>query len=59
MLGARARAKWLPEPARAWTTTPPPGWDRGPTLDQRLDERDLKRAAERQWRAQGPIDIPS
>lgn len=59
MLGARARARWLPEAERAWTTAPPPGWDPGPTLDQRLDERDLKRAAERQWRAQGPIDIPS
>ena len=59
MLGARSRARWLPEPDRRWTTTPPPGWDTGPTLDQRLGERDLKRASERQWREQGPIDIPS
>lgn len=59
MLEARSRAKWLAEAERAWTTTPPAGWDPGPTLDQRLDERDLKRAAERQWRARRPIDIPS
>ena len=58
MLGARSRAKWLPEAERSWTITPPPGWDPGPTLDQRLDERDLKRASERQWREQGPIDVP-
>lgn len=59
MLEARARAKWLPEAERAWTAVPPAGWDPGPTLDQRLDERDLKRAAEREWRAQSPMDIPS
>lgn len=59
MLEARARAKWLPEAARAWTVTPPPGWDPGPTLDQRLDERDLKRRLMREWRAQGPLDLPS
>lgn len=59
MLQARTRAKWLPGPERLWTTTPPEGWEPRSTLDQRLDERDLKRALERQWREQGPIDIPS
>ena len=59
MLEARARARWLPEPERRWTTTPPPGWDPGPTLDQRLDERDLKREQERRWAAGPHLVIPS
>lgn len=59
MLQARGRAKWLPEAARAWTTTPPPGWETDPTLDERLDERDLKRQLEHQWQAEASMDIPS
>jgi hypothetical protein len=59
MLEARARARWLPEPDRRWTTTPPPGWDPGLTLDQWLDERDLKRELERQWAAERAIRVPS
>ncbi|MGZ8743549.1 MAG: hypothetical protein ACXWXO_11570 [Nocardioides sp.] len=59
MLEARSRAKWLPEAERRWTTTPPPGWDPGPTLDQRLDERDLKRDLERRWADEPGLVIPS
>lgn len=59
MLQARTRAKWLPQTERSWTTVPPPGWEPGPTLDERLDELDLKRALERQRREQGPTDVPS
>lgn len=59
MLEARSRAKWLPEAERSWTTTPPPGWDAGPTLDQRLDERDLKRELARRWADEPGLVVPS
>lgn len=59
MLEARSRAKWLPESERAWTTAPPPGWNPGPTLDQRLDERDVRRELERQWSAEPAFVVPS
>lgn len=59
MLEARSRAKWLPEAERSWTTTPPPGWDPGPTLDQRLDERDLKRELARRWADEPGLVVPS
>jgi hypothetical protein len=40
---ARRRARWLPEHARRWTVTPPPGWKVGLSLDDRLDLRDWQR----------------
>lgn len=59
MLEARSRANWLPEAERSWTTAPPPDWDPGPTLDQRLDERELRRELERQWAAEPAFVVPS
>ena len=52
MLSARARAKFLPPAQRAWTTTPPPGWEPVPTLEERLDERDARRAEHEVWEAE-------
>lgn len=43
MHAARARARWLPPDRRSWTSTPPPWWRPGLTLDQRLDRRDRLR----------------
>jgi hypothetical protein len=43
---ARRRARWLPEHACPWTVTPPPGWEVGPPLDDRLDLRDWQRRAD-------------
>ena len=59
ILSARARAKWLAEPDRLWTTTPPPGWAVGPSLDERLDQRDFQRGWERTWGAEADLHIPS
>jgi len=36
MLGARLRARWLPEVERAWTIDPPRWWRRTPSLDEVL-----------------------
>lgn len=41
ILSTRRRARWLPENRRAWTLTPPPGWDTAPTLDEVLDLREV------------------
>ncbi len=51
MLAARERASWLPPERRRWTTTPPPGWDAGPSLDERLDHRDFLAETWRDWQA--------
>jgi len=51
IVAARCGALWLPPERHPWTTQPPPDWDPGPTLDQRLDHRDLMRAAEQSWLA--------
>jgi len=40
---ARRRARWLPECDRRWTVVPPPGWEVGLPLDDRLDLRDWQR----------------
>jgi hypothetical protein len=39
MHGARARAQWLADDVREWTTVPPPGWRTAPSLDERLGSR--------------------
>ncbi len=39
----RSRALFLPSPARAWTTAPPPGVGREQTLDEYLDEQRVLR----------------
>jgi hypothetical protein len=44
MRAARARARWEPPEHRRWTTTPPPGWARSPSVDEVLDLRDLAKA---------------
>jgi hypothetical protein len=59
ILSARSRAKWLDEPDRLWTTTPPRGWASDPSLDQRLDERDFQRRWERTWAAEAALHVPS
>lgn len=41
MLTTRARALFLPDRDRAWTTTPPPGWPLAPSLDELLAHRAL------------------
>lgn len=59
ILSARSRAKYLAEPARLWTTTPPPGWAVELSLDERLDQRDFQRDWERTWAAEATLHIPS
>jgi hypothetical protein len=39
MHNTRARARWLSDAARDWTTVPPPGWRSAPSLDERLARR--------------------
>ncbi len=39
MHNTRARARWLSDAAREWTTVPPPGWRSAPSLDERLARR--------------------
>lgn len=58
MQAARLRARWEPPQQRAWTIEPPPGWEVGPSLDERLDHRDFLRACHEAWeRTQsGPTD---
>ncbi|MGI8900321.1 MAG: hypothetical protein ACR2HA_05235 [Nocardioides sp.] len=53
ILAARQRARWLPPDRRPWSMTPPPGWDPGPTLDERLAHRDFMADARRQWERDG------
>jgi len=52
-VAARRRARWLPPDRRPWSATPPPGWDPGPTLDERLAHRDFMAEARRQWERDG------
>jgi len=59
ILSARARAKWLAEPERLWTTTPPPDWALDPSLDERLDRRDFQRDWERTWADEADLHFPS
>lgn len=49
MLAARERARWEPPRARAWTITPPAGWEPSWSLDQILDHRDVQRETYEQW----------
>jgi very-short-patch-repair endonuclease len=59
VLSARSRAKWLAEPDRLWTTTPPAGWPLDPSLAERLDERDFQRSWARAWADEAGRHIPS
>jgi hypothetical protein len=54
MRAARRRARWAPPHQRAWTIEPPPGWQTTPSLDERLDHRDLLRETEEAWRREQP-----
>jgi hypothetical protein len=40
LLATRSRARFLPEGARRWTMTPPPGWHVPEPLDELLDRRE-------------------
>lgn len=53
MASARARARFLPESRRPWTIVPPPGWESEPTLDEILDDRDVRWGLYRQWEREG------
>lgn len=57
MAATRGRAKWQAESRRAWTITPPPGWQTGQTLDEYLDERDWRWSLYAQYEREGDPDI--
>ena len=41
MRSTRARARFADPDQRPWTIAPPPGWSRGPSLDERLFQREM------------------
>jgi hypothetical protein len=49
MHAARVRARWEPVEQRRWTIEPPPGWARSVSIDEILDERDLRRESVEAW----------
>ncbi|MGN6577005.1 MAG: hypothetical protein ACTHKG_15110 [Nocardioides sp.] len=49
MRAARARARWEPVEQRRWTIEPPPGWARSVSIDELLDERDIRRESAEAW----------
>jgi hypothetical protein len=49
MHAARARARWEPVEQRRWTIEPPPGWARSVSIDEILDERDIRRESAEAW----------
>ncbi len=50
MRSTRARARFADPERRLWTITPPPGWPREPSLDERLFQREMAVAMERDLR---------
>lgn len=50
MRSTRERAQFLIPAERPWTTDPPPGWPREPSLDERLFLLEMDRRAEREMR---------
>lgn len=58
MRAARARARWLPAPRRAWTMTAPEGEEAELSLDQVLVQREMVREAEERWQAETRVDPP-
>lgn len=60
LLGARSRARWLAPADRTWTIEHPAGWDNGPSLEERLALRELRRESERGWTGgrHGTLDTP-
>ncbi len=57
MHSTRARAKWLPERERAWTTEPPPWYEVEPSLDEVLDRRAWLEVLHAEWEREGEPDL--
>ena len=51
MRSTRARAAFADPARRPWTIAPPPGWEREPSLDERLFQREMAMAMDRDLRA--------
>jgi hypothetical protein len=51
MRSTRARAAFADPARRPWTIVPPPGWEREPSLDERLFQREMAMAMDRDLRA--------
>ena len=56
MASTRARATWLTDGQRRWTTEPPPGWPEEPSLDVVLARRELIEETHRQIERDGNPD---
>lgn len=52
MRSTRERARFLSLEERRWTSDPPPGWPREPSLDERLFLLEMNRQSEREMRGE-------
>lgn len=52
MRSVRSRARFLGVRERPWTTDPPPGWPREPSLDEQLFLLEMNRRSERETRGE-------
>jgi hypothetical protein len=57
MHSTRSRALWLPPERRAWTLDLPDGWEKGLTLDQKLEHRAVMAAFYAQQEREGVPDL--